>query len=294
MKNVILSIKTMTRLFIAPLLLFVMNANGQTTINTPADLSQGGDYLKGTSTSTGTTLLCSGATFKLSSSTTDPNNSSIAYTSYDWKEIETDGSTIISIPNNSAVAGAPNKVQIAGASPGWHTYRVVASTSATGCVSDPTYFTVYVLPDLNVTAKANQPDDASLTFCALTGAPGGANQIVFNGTSAFAATPRIITGGGFQLPALTVDNFAKTYKWTKTDEANVVTDLATNSATYTVNDAASAGAGTIKKYTYKFEAKYAAQANCGPYSTTAVHSGDNTTATVTVTPKPGKPTINIE
>ena len=150
---------------------------------------------------------------KLSSSTTDPNNSSIAY-NFSWR-LEGDRNRRqhhYFYPQQlcrcrSAEQSTDSEIPRLA-----HTYRVVASTSS--LVAFPTL--LYFAGICFLTNAWCQRYDASpASSQGPYGAPGEQNHRV-QWHICFAATPRIITGGGFQLPALTVDNnFAKTYKWTK-------------------------------------------------------------------------------
>jgi hypothetical protein len=269
-------------------ILFALQSNAQ-TIHTAADLSKNSnDPTQGTSTSDGTTLFCAENTgFILTSTKKDPGGTD--YTSYDWKEIQTDGSA-------GAVAnGAPdpanlNKLVITSATPGWHTYQVIASVGAAVCPADPVLFTVYVLPKLTITAKTTKPDAASVTFCAQTGAPTNTNAIVFNSTSAFETTPQALLG----LPTLAITDFELKYNWYKVDNTSGTrTAVGTNSTSYTVDDPADATATAVKQYRYEVEVAYAAK-TCGTYKNTATLNDGTTTAVITITPKPGKPTITIQ
>ncbi|MGX5817246.1 hypothetical protein ACWKWU_03570 [Chitinophaga lutea] len=273
------------RLFTAALVLFAFAANAQ-QIASPADLYSA-TYTAGTSTNTGSTLFCAGAaSFTLVSSTADQSTPPVSYTSYTWDEVALDGTTYGAIPNSSVPAGSPNKLTITDAAPGWHIYRVRADISTQGCTSDPTYFTVFVLPALTVTPRVNKADNATLTFCAETTAPTGPDAITFSaGTVAFSGTIRKPANITFR--DLTVADFDKTYEWFRVDASNNATPVATTQD-YTVTGNVPAGV-----YTFRLDVKYAAKTTCGVSATSLLSSG-STTATLTVTPKPGQPTITIE
>jgi hypothetical protein len=84
------------------------------------------------------------------------------------------------------------------------------------------------------------------------------------------------------------------YKWYKVDNTSGTrTAVGTNSTSYTVDDAADATATQEKKYRYEVEVAYAAK-TCGTYKNTATLNDGSTNAVITVTPKPGKPTITIQ
>lgn len=254
-------------------------------VKVPADLYVTADPAKGTSTNTGSTLFCSEtANFKLKSSTSDGNGNN--YTGYTWEEQQTGTATFGAVSNGSA---AQEVLTITGATPGWHTYRVTAVVSGNACPPEPTLYNVYVLPKLVVTATSNKSDAASHTYCAGTGAPTGTDAITFTGTVAFDVTPNALTG----LDNLTVDDFEITYTWTK---INVATNASTTVATtkdYTIVEAATPGATAAVQYRYELTAVYSVK-SCGTYKGTGTLNGSTTTATVTVTPQPGKPVITIE
>lgn len=259
------------------------------TINTAADLSKNSnDPTQGTSTNDGTTLFCAESSgFTLVSSTTDGTT---AYTAYDWKELQADGS-YAAVANGAPDATNANKLVITAATPGWHTYQVTASVSAAACPADPVIFTVFVLPKLKLAASANKPDATSLTYCAQTGAPQNSDAIVFTATPAYDGTPNALPS----LPAPAVNDFALVYKWYKVDVSDNTRTLITGAtgAAYTLVDPADPSATTKKEYRYEVEVAYAAK-TCGLYASAATHSGGTTTAVVTVTPKPNKPTITIQ
>jgi hypothetical protein len=269
-------------------ILFALQSNAQ-TIHTAADLSKNSnDPAQGTSTSDGTTLFCAENTgFTLTSTTQDAAGT--AYVSYNWQEIQTSGSAG-AVANGAPDGTNPNKLVITAATPGWHTYQVVASVGAASCPADPVIFTVYVLPKLTITAKTTKPDASSVTFCAQTGAPTGVNAITFNSTPAFDVTPQALPG----LPTLAVSDFELAYKWYKVDNTSGTrTAVGTNTTSYTVDDPADATATAVKQYRYEVEVAYAAK-TCGTYKNTATLNDGTTTAVITITPKPGKPTITIQ
>ncbi|WP_343703790.1 hypothetical protein [Chitinophaga sp.] len=273
------------------------------TINTPADLYKNtGDPLQGTSTNDGNTIICANAAaFTLVSTTADA--SSVPYTDWKWEELQTNGSWSTTIESGAAVTGEPHKLRMTGATPGWHVYRVTAAVSTAGCLADPVLYTVFVLPALSVEAKANKATADELTYCAENGAPTAASTggaIRFTATPSFATALRAVpgsTGAGTTttLPTLTIADFKINYAWYKVEDGGSATGTAvgSNDDEYEVNDAATTGATTVKKYTYRLEADYAVKA-CDLKNVTAVLSGGSGTATITVTPKPGAPTITIE
>lgn len=265
-----------------------LQVTGQTItkpVTQPSDLYVGGDATKGTSTSTGTTLFCAENTgFTLKAGTTDPVTGA-AYTSYTWEEQQTNSASFGTVANGTATN---ETLVISSATPGWHTYKVTATLSGNACPPEPNYYTVYVLPKLIVTAESNKSDATSHTFCAETGAPTDvANKIVFTGTAVFDGTPNALPG----LEPLTVNDFTLTYSWSKIS-GGVPTTVATTKD-YTVADAPTTGATTTQQYTYELTVAYAVK-SCGTYKGTGTLNGSTTTATVTVTPKPGKPTITIQ
>lgn len=278
----------MKRTTAALLILGALQANAQTItkpVKLPADLYVGGDYTKGTSTSTGSTLFCAENTgFTLTAGLNDPVTNA-PFTGYTWEEQQTGLATFGTVANGTATN---EKLVISSATPGWHTYKVTATLSGNACPPEPNYFTVYVLPKLKVTAESNKPDAASHTFCADAGAPTApATQIKFTGNVVFDGTPNSLPG----LENLTPADFELTYSWTKTD--GVTPTVVGSTKDYTVNDAATTGASTTVNYTYELTAAYAVK-SCGVYKGLATLNGSTTTATVTVTPKPGKPTITIQ
>lgn len=278
----------MKRTTAALLVLGALQANAQNItkpVKLPADLYVGGDYTKGTSTNTGSTLFCAENTgFTLKADLNDPVTGA-AYTGYTWEEQQTASTSFGTVANGTATN---EKLVISSATPGWHTYKVTATLAGNACPPEPNYFTVYVLPKLKVTAESNKPDAASHTFCADAGAPADpATQIKFTGNVVFDGTPNSLPG----LENLTPADFELTYTWTKNDGTNTTT--AGNTKDYTVADAATTGASTTAHYTYELTAAYAVKA-CGTYKGTATLNGSTTTATVTVTPKPGKPAITIQ
>ncbi|WP_119081204.1 hypothetical protein [Chitinophaga alhagiae] len=300
MKYVSLSIKITAGLCLAFLLMLAGNLQAQTIV-APADLyKNSGDPLQGTSTNDGNTIICANAaTFTLVSTTADA--SSVPYTSWKWEEMQTDGSWSVSIDGGGAVAGEEHKLRMTGAAPGWHVYRVTAAVSTAGCLADPVLYTVFVLPPLAVEAKANKATLDELTYCAENGAPTSASP---GGTIKFTATPSITTalravpgstGGGTTLPTLALADFKINYKWFKVEDGGdpTGTEVGSNDDEYEVNDAATSGATAVKKYTYRLEADYAVKA-CDTKNVTAVLSGGTGNAIITVTPKPGAPTITIE
>ncbi|MBC9934045.1 hypothetical protein [Chitinophaga qingshengii] len=259
-------------------------------IKSPADLSVSDDPAKGTSTATGTTLFCKEQSgFKLTSSATDPTvttGTPVPYTSWAWKEIDANGDPV-DLPAGTFTA-ANEVLTVASATPGWHTYQVIASTGASECPADAVIFTVYVLPDLTVTSVVD-PSTTSLKYCAANGAPTGTNAIKMNSTVTFATAPRKVKG----LRDLTVDDFELTYSWSK-EEVGVTgskTEVGTD-ANYTVTEpAVTATGGADRKFTYSVKVTYKVK-GCGDYAATT-QSGSNP-AVITVTPKPGKPVITIQ
>lgn len=282
---------TLIRKSIAGLLLIIsFNAAAQSItkpVKTPADLYVTADPTKGTSTNTGTTLFCAeSAGFTLKSSTTDLVTGA-AYSSYTWEEQQTNSTTFGSVTNGSATQ---ESLTVTNASPGWHTYKVTVTVSGNACPPDPAYYNVYVLPKLTVTAVSNKPDAASHTYCAENGAPTDpASAITFTGTVAFETTPNALPN----LENLTVSDFEIVYTWNKINVATSAATVVGNTKDYTITEAATPGATTTTQYTYELTAAYQVK-TCGTYKGTATLSGGGTTATVTVTPKPGKPTISIQ
>ncbi|MBO9733007.1 MAG: hypothetical protein J7623_30475 [Chitinophaga sp.] len=284
----------MRRFLLIPVtcLLMVLMAMSTTQVNAqtiklPSDLSVGNDPKQGTSTSTGSTLFCAAASgFTLKSTTADNSvTPAVNYTSWAWSELDPAG-TAGALPAGTATA-TNEKLVVTSATPGWHTYQVIASTGTAGCPADPVLFTVFVLPDLSITSSID-PSTPSLTYCAASGAPTGANAITLKSAVSFATALRTITG----LRSLAVTNFDLTYVWTKEDLATgTKTTVGTNAATYTVDDAASSTGGAEKKYKYSVQVAYTMK-TCGTYTATTQYN--STDATITVTPKPGAPTITIE
>lgn len=278
----------MKRTTAALLVLGALQANAQSItkpIKLSADLYVGGDYTKGTSTSTGSTLFCAENTgFTLTADLNDPVTHA-PFTGYTWEEQQTGASTFGTPANGTATN---EKLVISSATPGWHTYKVTATLAGNACPPEPNYFTVYVLPKLKVTAESNKPDAASHTFCADAGAPTDpATQIKFTGTVVFDGTPNSLPGLENLIPA----DFELTYSWAKSD-GTTTTNVGTTKD-YTVNDAATTGTSTTAQYTYELTAAYSVK-SCGVYKSIATLNGSTTTATVTVTPKPGKPAITIQ
>lgn len=270
------------------MVLFAMSTtqvNAQ-TIKLPSDLSVGNDPKQGTSTSTGTTLFCaSSSNFTLKSTTADNSvTPAVNYTSWNWQELDGTGTAGALLPG---AVPTNEKLAVTNATPGWHTYQVTASTGTAGCPADPVLFTVFVLPDLAVTSTIDA-STPSLTYCAANGAPTGTSAITLKSDVAFKDALRTITG----LKALTIANFDLTYVWTKTDLAtNATTTVGTNAATYTLDDVATSTGGVEKKYKYSVKVAYTVK-DCGNF--TAISQFNGSDATITVTPKPGAPTITIE
>ncbi|SIT09699.1 hypothetical protein SAMN05421788_103464 [Filimonas lacunae] len=272
------------------LLMTALQATAQTVtkpVKVPADLYVTAAPTKGTSTNDGTTLFCAeNSGFTLKSSTTDPVTHA-TYTGYTWEEQQTGAATFGPVTSGTATN---ETLVITSATPGWHTYRVTAALAGNACPPEPAYYNVYVLPKLVVTASSNKADAASHTYCAENGAPTApADAITFTGSVAFDGTPNALPG----LENLTINDFEVTYTWQK---INVATSAATTVAStkdYTIVEAATPGATTTTQYTYELTAAYSVKA-CGTYKGTATLNGSTTTATVTVTPKPGKPTITIQ
>lgn len=278
-------------LCIAASMLTSVNAHGQ-TIATPADLYKNGDHLQGTSTDNGSTVFCAeSAGFKLTSSTTDPENN-LPYTSYVWEEMNTDGNTFSPM---TAMAGTGNVLNVPTPTPGWHIYRVTAATAvAAGCEPDPTYYTVYVLPKLKVTPRANKTEAAGISWCSENAAPAGQDAIKFTATVDFETPPRMINGK--QLPELTVGQFTKHFAWYKIDPAtSAKTPVGTDNFEYTIADPAAPGTATTYKVgvdvTYAITPSAGA---CNAYAGTALYDGTSTAeAVIKVFKKAGKPTITI-
>lgn len=297
MKYISLSTKIAAALCVVCLLLIAGNLRAQ-TITSFADLyKNSGDPLQGTSTNTGSTVFCSGsAAFTLVSTTASSGTPSVPYASWKWEELQTDGTWSTTVENGAPVAGELHKLRVTSGTPGWHSYRVTAAVSAAECLADPVLFTVYVIPPLEVTARANKANDNDLTYCAVNGAPaaGSPAAIKFTATPAFSTAPRAVPAGS-ALPALTVNDFKINYQWYKVEVGvgGTGTAVGINDDEYEVNDGATASATTVKQYTYRLEANYAIK-DCGLKNATALHSAGTTTATVTVTPKPGAPVITIE
>lgn len=273
------------------LLCSCIGVQAQTTkIKTAAELSVSNDPAQGTSTSTGTTLFCKEQSgFKLTSSATDPTvptgGTPIPYTSWLWQEIDANGDPV-ALP--STATAVKEVLTVASATPGWHTYQVIASTGASECPADAVIFTVYVLPDLTITSAVD-PSSPELKYCAANGAPTGTNAIKLTSTVAFATAPNKVKG----LRDLTLNDFDLTYTWSK-EEVGVAgskVDVGTT-ADYTVTEAAvTTTGGADRKFTYSVKVTYTVKA-CGDYVATT-QSGANP-AVITVTPKPGKPVITIE
>ncbi len=241
---------------LAAVLLISSGACAQTPVSTPAGLYKNGDYQQGTSTDDGSTVFCAeGSTFTLVSSQTDPVSNQ-AYSGYVWEEMNTDGTTFSPL---TAVSGSPYKATVPTASPGWHIYRVKATTATpAGCEPDPTYYTVYVLPKLKVTPRANKTEAEGISWCSENPAPAGV--FTFTGTVAFETEPRKITGK--QLTDYTVEDFAKHYAWYRVEGSNPRELVGTDQATYTLDDAAEAG--TAKTFGVQLEVKYAITPKRGP------------------------------
>lgn len=273
----------------ALLMLCALHVSAQTPakVKTPAELSVGDDPAKGTSTSTGTTLFCADQSgFTLKSSTTDPNSSlAVSYTNWAWQELDVSGN-----PAALPATATPNneKLVVASATPGWHTYQVIASTGTAECPADPVIFTVYVLPNLTITAAVDPANNPALTYCAANGAPTDpAKLIKMKSTVAFATTPRSLPG----LKDYQLSDFEVKYTWTKIDvTTNDKTTVGTD-ADYTVADPASTTSGVEKKFKYTVQAVYSVK-GCSDYIATTQFNGSD--AIITVTPKPGKPVITIE
>lgn len=272
------------------LLCSCIGVQAQTTkIKAAAELSVSNDPAQGTSTSTGTTLFCKEESgFKLTSSATDPTvttGPAVPYTSWLWQEIDGNGDPV-ALP--STATAVKEVLTVASATPGWHTYQVIASTGASECPADAVIFTVYVLPDLTITSAVD-PSSPELKYCAANGAPTGTNAIKLTSTVAFATTPNKVKG----LRDLTLNDFDLTYTWSK-EEVGVTgskVDVG-NTADYTITEAAvTTTGGADRKFTYSVKVTYTMKA-CGDYVATT-QSGTNP-AVITVTPKPGKPVITIE
>ena len=262
-----------------------VSAQTGTKVKTPADLSIGDDPKKGTSTSTGTTLFCSASSgFTLKSSTKDPSNPTVSYTSWAWQELDETG-VAAALPGTAVPTN--EKLVVSSASPGWHTYQVVASTGTAGCPADPVIFTVFVLPDLTITSVVDPANSPDLTYCAANGAPTGTKAINLKSDVKFATTLRTIPG----LKAYTIDDFDLTYTWSKEEVGGAKVTVGTNAAGYTITDPAVTAAGTEKQFKYSVQVAYTVK-SCGTYTATSQFSG--TDAIITVTPKPGTPVITIE
>lgn len=272
------------------LVLCTIGVRAQTTtlIKTPADLSDNNDASKGTSTSTGTTLFCTDqSAFTLTSSLTDPTatGTPVPYTSWVWQEIDVNGN-----PGALPATAVPvnEKLNVASATPGWHTYQVTAATGASECPADPVIFTVYVLPNLTIAAEVDPANNPNLTYCAANGAPTGPKAINLKSTVTFTTPPRKITG----LKDYAISDFELKYVWSK-QEVGVPaskTDVGTG-ADYTIVEPAVSTPGTEKKYNYSVKVVYTVKA-CGDYTATAQSGGQP--AVITVTPKPGQPVITIQ
>ncbi|TWF44113.1 hypothetical protein FHW36_10128 [Chitinophaga polysaccharea] len=273
----------------ALVLLFTFTANAQTIpVKTPADLSVGDDPTKGTSTSTGTTLFCVDQSgFTLTSSTSDPTSPSVNYTSWQWLEIDASGNAgalpATATPTNE-------KLVVASATPGWHTYQVTASTGTANCPADPVIFTVFVLPGLTVTSAVDQANNPSLTYCAANGAPTNPTKAInLTSTVAFNGNLNSVPG----LKQFQISDFDLKYVWNRTEiGGSAQTQQVATTANYTVTDPAVTSAGTEKKYKYSVTVAYTVKSCNTTYSAIAQSSGAD--AVITVTPKPGKPVITIQ
>lgn len=273
------------------LLLFALNASAQTIpVKTPADLSVGDDPTKGTSTSTGTTLFCVDQSgFTLTSSTTDPTSPTVNYTSWQWQEIDASGNAgalpATATPTNE-------KLVVSGATPGWHTYQVTASTGTANCPADPVIFTVFVLPNLTVTSAVDQANSPSLTYCAANGAPTDPTKAInLTSTVAFNGNLNNLPG----LKQFQISDFDLSYVWYRQDVSTASPPAPVQVATtanYTVTDPAVTSAGTEKKYKYSVKVAYTVKSCNTTYS--AITQSSGTDAVITVTPKPGKPVITIQ
>lgn len=280
----------MKYLLAAFLLLCAIGVRAQTTtlIKTPAQLSDNDDPSKGTSTSTGTTLFCTDqSAFRLTSSLTDPTatGTPVPYTSWKWEEIDENGT-----PGPLPATAVPDKekLNVASATAGWHTYQVTAATGVSECPADPVIFTVYVLPNLTIKADVDPANNPDLTYCAANGAPTGPKAINLKSTVTFTTPPRKIAG----LKDYAVSDFELKYVWSK-EEVGVPaskTDVGTG-ADYTIVEPAVTTAGVEKKYNYSVKVVYTVK-SCGDYTAIAQSGGQN--AVITVTPKPGKPVITIQ
>jgi hypothetical protein len=304
MKSASLFTKLAAGLGLAFFLLLAGQLRAQ-TITSFADLyKNSGDPLQGTSTNTGNTVFCSGsAAFTLVSSLTVPSSTpAVPYSTWNWQELQADGTWSATIQSGAPVPGELHKLRMTDAEPGWHTYRVIAAVSAAGCLADPVLYTVYVLPPLAIEARANKATDEALTYCAENGAPasGTPEAIKFTATPSFSTQPRAVPGSGgtgtvSTLPALTAADFKINYQWYKVEVGvgGAGTAVGADDDEYEVSEAATGSATTVKQYTYRVEANYQVK-DCGLKNAVALHSAGTGTATVTVTPKPGAPVITIE
>ncbi len=224
-------------------------------------------------------IFCPTNNFTLTASLTDINGN--AFATYEWYAVNSAGGA-------DAIAGSTSQsLAIANATPGYHTYRVYGVEdygNSQTCKADAFEdFTVYVLPPLTVLATV--PNSDVLKYCTdnVPGTTPATNPIVFTATSAFSGVQNSVSG----LTNPTLPDFKIIYTWYKTDLAGTKIGAALQSGispNYTVAET------VVGSFKYMVEVTYDVKTAC-PYN--AVVTQNNTEAVVTVTPKPGKPTITI-
>lgn len=225
---------------------------------------------------------------------------------WSWEEVKSTGATVISGVTTKTLSSA----DLGTLTPGYHTYRVTekyvnTATLAEYCPSDPTEYTVFVLPSFTTASQLTSGEN-SLIYCETdvpAGIDGASGPIKFTANLTFPTAMNVAgkTDGGGSLVPITnpsTADFAMEYRWFKvpagTDIATFDPENAepgslvatTSTNTYTVAETSTGS------FNYFVVATYKIKDDCSVAKAAVTHAGNP--VVVTVLPRPSKPTITIQ
>lgn len=203
--------------------------------------------------------------------TTDAGNGQ-TFETFKWERQHYDG-TLEELPGTTNIL-----TNTAGLEPGYYTFYVTGNVANDAganpdviCSADPETFTVYVLPPLNVTLSV-AGNNGNLLYCE--------NDLPED----LVLSANVVKDPAHDVP----ETFTYKYQWYKasgTDAAQPISSA--TSATYTINEANDAAAGSFK---YSLVVSLEVKDTC---SYNSLDSATEGSVDIIVTPKPGKPTITI-
>jgi hypothetical protein len=290
------------------LVFFAHSARAQVTATSPGSLQVGNaETANQSNTQKLKAIICKNGTFELDAApaTTDDDSKlpSGVTRIWKWEEVTQTSTALIATATQNKLTQA----EFPTTTPGYHTFRLTTQyKNANGtafCPSQTEDFTIFILPDLNVTAKIDDPSgNASTVFCT-TSLPNSSDPNAVKLTATASFKDALNTGNPLTAPG--IGDFEIAYSWYRLPKADAATFDPNNPGSVQPVATTPTGATSTSSYSldltgvangvyeYVVAVKYTVK-SCGIAYSVSTQSNGSTPLEISVVPAPGKPSITIQ